>query len=182
MPSSSVSDHVATVLLGIVDSELHPLQDRVADAESDGESLAAEIRDSALPFAERRAKLAAFRYAGPELIDRMFTSPVFTARSRNAPIGADADAAHEEVEDALIEAVVTGASERAASAAATFPSAEALTAERSPALGHSSTVTPVTSKRAPPAALSVTATDQPWASTTWSTIRRPNPLPSSAVE
>ncbi len=92
----------------IVDGELRDLQDRIADAESDGESIAAEIRDSALPFSERWAKLDAFRYDDPELIDQMFTSLVFTARSRNAPIGADTDAAHEEVEDALIETIVRG--------------------------------------------------------------------------
>ncbi|MFC7185374.1 TetR/AcrR family transcriptional regulator [Halorubrum yunnanense] len=92
----------------IVDGELRALQDRIADAESDGHSIAIEPHDSELPFAERWAKLDAFRYDDPELIDQLFVSLVFTARSRNAPIGPGTDAAYEEVEDALIETIVEG--------------------------------------------------------------------------
>ena len=92
----------------IVDGELRALQDRIADAESNGDTIATAVGDSELPFAERWAELDAFRYDDPELIDRMFVSLVFTARSRNAPIGADTDAAYEEVEDALIETIVEG--------------------------------------------------------------------------
>jgi AcrR family transcriptional regulator len=92
----------------IVDGELRALQDRIADAEADEEMIATRTRDSALPFAERWAELDTFRYDDPELIDQLLISLVFTVRSRNAPIGADTDAAYEQVEDALIETVVDG--------------------------------------------------------------------------
>jgi hypothetical protein len=51
--------------------------------------------------------------------------------------------------------------------------------DRAGAQGRS---TPVISNRAPPAALSVTATSQPWASATLLTILRPIPVPSGFVE
>ena len=92
----------------IVDGELRALQDRIADAEADGDAIATGGRNSQLPFAEHWAELEAFRYDDPELIDQMFISLVFTVRSRNAPIGADSDAAYERVEDALIETIVAG--------------------------------------------------------------------------
>ncbi|GAB7008078.1 TetR/AcrR family transcriptional regulator [Halorubrum trueperi] len=92
----------------IVDGELRALQDRISEAGADGESIPTRARDSELPFAERWAELEAFRYEDPELIDQFIISLVFTARSRNAPMGADTDAAYERVEDALIETVVDG--------------------------------------------------------------------------
>ncbi|WP_144927585.1 TetR/AcrR family transcriptional regulator [Halorubrum salsamenti] len=92
----------------IVNGELRALQDRIADAEANDEPIATDARDSELPFAARWAELEAFRYDDPELIDQLFISLVFTARSRNAPIGADTDAAYERVENALIETVVDG--------------------------------------------------------------------------
>lgn len=92
----------------IVDGELRALQDRIADAEEGGGGIDPAASDSNLPFAARWAELDAFRYDDPELIDELFVSLVFTARSRNAPIGADSDDAYERVEDALIETVVDG--------------------------------------------------------------------------
>ena len=92
----------------IVDGELRALQDRIADAETTDESIVTSVGDSELPFAARWADLESFRYDDPELIDQLVISLVFTARSRNAPIGADTDAAYEQVEDALIETVVDG--------------------------------------------------------------------------
>lgn len=91
----------------IVDGELRALQDRIADAE-DGGGIDPTAYDSNLPFAARWAEIDAFRYDDPELIDELFVSLVFTARSRNAPIGADSDDVYERVEDALIETVVDG--------------------------------------------------------------------------
>jgi AcrR family transcriptional regulator len=90
----------------IVDGELRALQDRIAESETDEAAIAS--RGSELPFAERWAELDSFRYDDPDLIDRLFISLVFTARSRNAPIGADTDATYEEAEDALIETIVDG--------------------------------------------------------------------------
>lgn len=92
----------------IVDGELRALQDRMADAEGDGGGIVSAASDSELPFAGRWASLEEFRYDDPELIDELFVSLVFTARSRNAPIGADTEAEHERVEDALIETIVDG--------------------------------------------------------------------------
>ncbi|OYR44432.1 TetR/AcrR family transcriptional regulator [Halorubrum sp. Ea8] len=92
----------------IVDGELRELQDRIADAEGEDGGIESAAYDSGLPFAGRLADLDAFRYDDPQLIDELFVSLVFTARSRNAPIGADSDAAYERVEDALIETVVDG--------------------------------------------------------------------------
>ncbi|OYR52050.1 transcriptional regulator [Halorubrum sp. Ea1] len=92
----------------IVDGELRALQDRIADTGADEESIGIGTHDPKLPFAERWAKLETFRYDDSELIDQLFISLVFTARSRNAPIGADSDAAYEQVEDALIETIVAG--------------------------------------------------------------------------
>lgn len=91
----------------IVDGELRSLEARIADAEGD-EGIASAAYESNLPFAARWAELDAFRYDDPELIDELFVSLVFTARSRNAPIGADSDEAYERVEDALIETIVDG--------------------------------------------------------------------------
>ncbi|MGQ3330305.1 TetR/AcrR family transcriptional regulator [Halorubrum sp. FL23] len=92
----------------IVDGELRALQDRMADAETDEETIESRAHESNLPFAERWAELDAFRYDDPELIDHLFMSLVFTARARNAPIGANSDAAYEQVENAIIETVVDG--------------------------------------------------------------------------
>ena len=91
----------------IVDGELRALQDRIADAEG-GDGMASAASGSSLPFAARWADLDAFRYDDPQLIDQLFVSLVFTARSRNAPIGADSDESYERVEDALIETIVDG--------------------------------------------------------------------------
>ncbi|WP_435074728.1 TetR/AcrR family transcriptional regulator [Halorubrum sp. HHNYT27] len=91
----------------IVDGELRAFQDRIADAEGD-EGISPAATGSNLPFAARWAGLDAFRYDDPQLIDELFVSLVFTARSRNAPIGADSDEAYERVEDALIETIVDG--------------------------------------------------------------------------
>ena len=92
----------------IVDGELRALQERIADAEGDGEGCASAASGSDLPFAARWADLDAFRYDDPQLIDALFVALVFTARSRNAPFGADSDEAYERVEDALIETIVDG--------------------------------------------------------------------------
>ena len=92
----------------IVDGELRALQDRIAEAEADGKPIETAAGGSDLPFAERWADLDAFRYDDPELIDQLFVSLVFTARSRNAPIGADNDVEYERVEEALIETIVDG--------------------------------------------------------------------------
>ena len=92
----------------IVDGELRALQDRIADAEGEDGGIESAAYDSGLPFAGRWAELDAFRYDDPQLIDELFVSLVFTARSRNAPIGADSDESYERVEDALIETVVDG--------------------------------------------------------------------------
>ena len=47
---------------------------------------------------------------------------------------------------------------------------------------HRAQSTPVISKRAPPAALSVTRTSQPWARAISRTMLSPNPVPPSTVE
>ncbi|ELZ40657.1 transcription regulator [Halorubrum saccharovorum DSM 1137] len=92
----------------IVDGELRALQDRIADAKVPDDPISSDTRHSELPFAKRWAELDAFRYDDPELIDQLLMSLVFTARSRNAPIGADNDVAYEQVEDAMIETIVDG--------------------------------------------------------------------------
>ncbi|WP_435095626.1 TetR/AcrR family transcriptional regulator [Halorubrum sp. N11] len=92
----------------IVDGELRALQDRLADADGAAGSIGPAARDSELPFAKRWAALDGFRYDDPELINELFYALVFVARSRNAPIGANDDAAYERVETALIETIVDG--------------------------------------------------------------------------
>ncbi|WP_128905341.1 TetR/AcrR family transcriptional regulator [Halorubrum amylolyticum] len=92
----------------IVDGELRELQDRIAAVEDDGKPIAPHAHDSDLPYASRWAETESFRYDDPQLINGLFVALVFTARARNAPIGADSDAAAERVEDALIETIVDG--------------------------------------------------------------------------
>jgi AcrR family transcriptional regulator len=92
----------------IVEGELRTLQDQLEEFDIEESFAEPQPGTSDLPFTKRWAELDSFRYDDPDLIDQLFTSLVFTARSRNAPVGADTEAEYAQVEEALIETVVDG--------------------------------------------------------------------------
>jgi len=92
----------------IVDGELRRLQDQLEELDMEETFTEPQSGSSDLPFTKRWAQLETFRYDDPELIDRLFTSLVFTVRSQNVPVGTNGEVDYAQVEEALIETVVDG--------------------------------------------------------------------------
>lgn len=92
----------------IVGGELRELQDRLEESEAEEAFVKKQSSNVNLTFSERWAELESFRYDDPDLISQIFTSLVFTVRSRNAPVGSTGDIGYDQVEDALIETIVDG--------------------------------------------------------------------------
>ncbi|ELZ33793.1 TetR/AcrR family transcriptional regulator [Halorubrum distributum] len=92
----------------IVEGELRELQNRLEESKAEERFVEEQSSNVNLTFSERWAELESFRYDDPDLIGQIFTSLVFTVRSRDAPVGSSGDIGYDQVEDALIETVVDG--------------------------------------------------------------------------
>ncbi|MYL15664.1 TetR family transcriptional regulator [Halorubrum terrestre] len=92
----------------IVEGELRELQNRLEESKAEERFVKEQSSNVNLTFSERWAELESFRYDDPDLIGQIFTSLVFTVRSRDAPVGSSGDIGYDQVEDALIETVVDG--------------------------------------------------------------------------